>query len=733
MQEPSEIAQLAASYVNTTNKHIFLTGKAGTGKTTFLREIVGSTYKNCVVAAPTGIAAINAGGVTLHSLLQLPFGAYIPEDRPFQDFNLQINTPSSLGRGQRFNSQKRKLIQELDLMIIDEVSMLRADLLDCIDQTLRRLRRKRHLPFGGLQILFIGDLLQLPPVVKEDEWTLLSKYYSTPYFFDSQVLKENQPIRIELSKIYRQSDEKFIDLLNRLRHNEQNEYDYEALNQYYEEGVEEMERPGYINLTTHNKKADAINQHRLDQLPGLERKFIAEIDGDFPETMFPTSYALALKEGTQVMFIKNDPTGEQRFFNGKIGEIVSLSEPPRVRFESGEEIEVPMYKWENKRYAINKDSNEIEDKYLGGFSQYPLKLAWAVTIHKSQGLTFEKAILDLAGTFAPGQLYVALSRLTSLNGLILSSPLPTNPPSISESLREFNESFESEKELESDLKEAQLEFIRDSVNAALDFENLNRQIGFHIGSFNKAENRSEKQQFLPWTRQLQAAISELTKVARQFHDQANRLLVPDTDWKFVTERMTKARTYFASEFEKLIENVKDHQKEIAKKKKVKGYTDEVKELLEGIVFQHRAILKATTLTIESAEGRNITKNKLRDEGYFTSYLPKKVKKKDKKPTAEISLELYQSGKLPKEIAEYRGLVEGTIIGHLAQYVETGEIEPQHLVTESKLEKIVEGFKKGHERSGELKEHLGEGFSYTEIKVGMAYIKWLQEHGQMSPD
>ena len=482
----SETAKLTASFVNSTNRNIFLTGKAGTGKTTFLREIVKKTFKSCVVVAPTGIAAINAGGMTLHSFLQLPFGSYIPENREIPSFNIQVNTPKSLVKNQRLNSQKRKMIRELDLLIIDEVSMLRADLLDCIDQTLKTVRKNSRQAFGGIQILFIGDLLQLPPVVKDDEWKLLNKYYPTPYFYDAHVLKENQPIRVELSEVYRQSDEEFISLLNRLRNNEQNEYDYEYLNQYFEEGVEEMERPGYIHLTTHNHKADTINQNRLSQLPGSERKFVASIEGEFPETLFPTAYGLALKKGTQVMFIKNDPSGQGLFFNGKIGEIISISEPPTVRFENGEEIEVPKYQWNNMRYVLNKETNEIQEEFKGSFEQYPLKLAWAVTIHKSQGLTFEKAILDLSGTFAPGQLYVALSRLTSLDGLILSSPLPTNPPMMNESLIAFNQSFESEKELKSTLKPAQIEFQRDAVHTAFSFERLNQNMSYHIASFNKS-------------------------------------------------------------------------------------------------------------------------------------------------------------------------------------------------------------------------------------------------------
>lgn len=734
MTSSLDTTDIAASYVNSTNKHVFLTGRAGTGKTTFLRDIVKKTYKSCVVAAPTGIAAINAGGVTLHSLLQLPFGSFVPEDRSFQELSFQVNTPNSLARGQRFNAQKRQLLRELDLLIIDEVSMLRADLLDCIDHTLRNVRRKRHLAFGGLQVLFIGDLLQLPPVVKDDEWNLLKNYYSTPYFFDAKVLKNEQPIRLELSKIYRQSDEKFIALLNRLRDNEQNEFDFEDLNQYFEEGVEQMERPGYIHLTTHNKKADHINQTRLNQLPGIERKYIAEIDGDFPETMFPTSYALSLKEGTQVMFIKNDASPEKQFFNGKIGEIVRVSEPPIVRFETGDEIEVPLYKWENKRYVLDKDTNEVVEKYQGGFQQYPLKLAWAVTIHKSQGLTFEKAILDLAGTFAPGQLYVALSRLTSVNGLILSSPLPGNPPGFDDSLKQFTETFESEKELESGLKDAQIDFLKESAQITFSFEDLVRQMNYHLGSFNKSANRSEKQQFLEWTRDIRKEVLELQKIANQFQAQLQSILyAPEVDLTFLSDRMLKAREYFKKEFEQLISKVKDHLKEIGKKKKVKGYTDEVKDMIVWLDFQLRQILKTSTLAVETAQNREVTKETLKTVGYFHSSLPKKVSRKDKKPTAEISLELYQQGKLPKEIAEYRGLVESTIVGHLASYVETGEIEPQHLVPENKLRKIVDQIKEGLERSSEIKEKLGDGISYSEIKVGMAYAKWLEENGQLNSE
>ncbi len=725
---PNDIAKLAARYVNSTNRHIFLTGKAGTGKTTFLKYIVQHTHKNCVVAAPTGIAAINAGGVTLHSLLQLPFGTYIPENIPPQASENQINTPASIGKDRRFSTDKRKLIQELELLIIDEVSMLRADLLDCIDQTLRQIRRRRFEPFGGLQILFIGDLMQLPPVIKDTEWGLLQKYYKSPYFFESRALQESQPIRVELKEIYRQSDEKFIDLLNRLRHNEQNEYDYEELNKYYSEGVENMEMPGYIHLTTHNKKADHINQTRLDQLSGDERRYVAQIDGDFPETMFPTSYALSLKEGAQVMFIKNDPSGEGKFFNGKIGEICSLGNEPEVRFSDGTEIKVETYKWENKRYVLNKTTNEIDEKYLGSFEQFPLKLAWAVTVHKSQGLTFEKAILDLSGTFAPGQLYVALSRLTSLNGLVLSSPLPGNPPAIDESLQTFTESFDSEKELESKLENERISYLAQCAERAFSFDQLTQHLKYHLQSFNKAENRSEKQQYLPWTRELVNSVGTLQRTGAQFIQQVKGILDFQPDWDHLSDRMTKAEHYFTPELEGLLTKVKAHAKGLTQQAKVKSYLAELAEIMELLDSQIRQIVKLTLLV---NDGDEVTKEKLRAKGYFTSRADlKRIPKKDKKPTALISLELYQKGKLPKEIAEERGLVESTIIGHLSQYVETGEIEPQHLVTEGKLKKIVEEYRSGLTSSGEIKEKLPEDVSYTDIKVGIAYAKWLEEHGQL---
>ncbi|NQZ78079.1 MAG: AAA family ATPase, partial [Ekhidna sp.] len=370
MKAQNDPAEIAANYVNSTNRHIFLTGKAGTGKTTFLRSIIRNTYKNVAVAAPTGIAAINAEGVTLHSLLQLPFGVFIPEDIPFSQRNIQVTTPSTLFKEARFGAQKRKLINELELLIIDEVSMLRADLLDCIDATLRGIRKRRFDPFGGVQILFIGDLMQLPPVVRNEEASLLNQFYASPYFFAASALKEAPPIRVELDKVYRQSDERFISLLNRLRHNELSYQDSQLLNEKYD-GENSINEEGYIHLTTHNAKADKINSTRLKELSSKQRSFEADIEGDFPDNAFPNERKLTLKEGAQVMFIKNDPTGKGRFFNGKIGTITELSDEILVTFEDDEEVKVEQYEWENARYVLEKASNEIEKKVIGTFKQYP--------------------------------------------------------------------------------------------------------------------------------------------------------------------------------------------------------------------------------------------------------------------------------------------------------------------------------------------------------------------------
>ncbi|MFO7829495.1 MAG: PIF1 family DEAD/DEAH box helicase, partial [Bacteroidales bacterium] len=438
-----DVSQYVSKFINGTNQSLFLTGKAGTGKTTLLKEIVDTTHKKTVIAAPTGIAAINAGGVTLHSLFHLPFGSYIPDHiiPAGGDLSFQLTTSQMLIRNLKMNAQKKALIREMELLIIDEVSMLRADMMDAIDKILRYVRRSSK-PFGGLQILFIGDLWQLPPVVKSQEWSILKNYYADIFFFNARVFQQTELIYLELEKIYRQSDPDFIDLLNHFRLNDAGNKEIEILNQQYKKDFDLLDNEGYIYLTTHNHKADKVNKRALEKLPGKSFRFDAKINGDFSEYAYPVDLTLELKEGAQVMFIKNDYSGNQAYFNGKIGKVEHVdAEHIEVGFLDGSPSAiVEPYTWENKKFAINSETKGIEEKITGTFTHYPLKLAWAITIHKSQGLTFDKAMIDISQVFAAGQTYVALSRLTSLKGLVLAQPVRLTGPETGQHLFDFAQS-----------------------------------------------------------------------------------------------------------------------------------------------------------------------------------------------------------------------------------------------------------------------------------------------------
>lgn len=715
MNHFSSPAELASAYVNNTNRHIFLTGKAGTGKTTFLREIVASTYKNVAVAAPTGIAAINAEGVTLHSLFQLPFGVFLPEDIPFSEHGIPFTTPSSLFKEAKFSAQKRKLINELELLIVDEVSMLRADLLDCMDFTLRKLRKRKYDPFGGLQLLFIGDLMQLPPVVRNEEGTLLRQFYSSPYFFEARALKENPPIRVTLEKVYRQSDQFFIDLLNRLRHNELILDDVQLLNEHYEPNTEELD--GYIHLTTHNRKADKTNNNRLEALVGASVSFHAEIDGEFNEKTFPNEAELVLKEGAQVMFIKNDPSGKGQFFNGRIGIITSLDEGITVEFEDSTSVYVEKYTWENCRYVLDKESNEVEKNVIGTFSQYPLKLAWAVTVHKSQGLTFEKAVLDLEGTFAAGQLYVALSRLTSLAGLKLSSPLPERAPGIDEQLNTYLESFEAFQELEEHYDRDQMNFISELAELAFLFDPMLNEMVLHKKTFNKKDHLPLKEKHLPWTDTLINETFPLKEVGENFLRQLRRIFQnKETDQ--LAERMEKATAYFSEHLLAIIDKLTTQYRTVKTMSQAKEYRKELKELKEQIHGQLRRIIKLNSLVQSIHRGKALTKEDLKKNPHLKEL--NVTKEKERMSTSEVSYEMYKEGKSIKVIAEERGLVQGTIESHLASFVEEGLLDVKDFLKPSKLKAILKYYKEGHTRSGELKAVLPDSYTWGDIKMGLAH-------------
>ncbi len=411
MEQNNEL-RTAWDFVESTGRSIFLTGKAGTGKTTFLKTIMEHSRKRPIVVAPTGVAAINAGGVTIHSFFQLPFSPYVPGAKVESKFD--------------FGKEKRKIIASSDLLIIDEISMVRADLLDAIDAVLRRFREHGQ-PFGGMQLLMIGDLAQLTPVVTPEDERMLKPYYDTPYFFGSKALQQIDYVTIQLTHVYRQQDESFIALLNEIREGHPSA---EALSKLNSRSLTPGPSPkgegsGYIRLTTHNNLANFYNESELQKLPGRSYQYRAEVKGTFPEYSYPTAETLVLKEGAQVMFVKNDPSGEHNYYNGRIGRVMEASENRLTVYCEGdaEAIEVEPLEWENMRYTLNEQTREIESEVQGTFKQLPLRLAWAITIHKSQGLTFDRAIIDANQSFAPGQVYVALSRCRTLEGLVLASPL----------------------------------------------------------------------------------------------------------------------------------------------------------------------------------------------------------------------------------------------------------------------------------------------------------------------
>jgi tRNA uridine 5-carbamoylmethylation protein Kti12 len=455
--------QLAAEFMHYTNKNVFLTGKAGTGKTTFLHNLKKTLHKRMAIVAPTGVAAINAGGVTIHSFFQLPFGPHIPES---------FMTTASV---HKFSKERINLIKSLDLLVIDEISMVRADMLDGIDEVLRKYK-DRNQPFGGIQLLMIGDLHQLSPVIKDEEWSMLRNYYDTIFFFSSHALQKTNPVRIELTHIYRQSDTTFIDLLNRVRENKLDSETLGKLNQRYVPNFKPADDDGYITLTTHNASAQNINAVKLQELTTKSRYFKAEITGDFPAMSYPTEQNLELRVGAQVMFVKNDISREKLFYNGKIGQVARIDSDAiyvKCKDEYGE-IEVERAEWRNVKYALNEETKEIDEIVIGSFVQYPLKLAWAITIHKSQGLTFEKAIIDANASFAHGQVYVALSRCKSFEGMVLSTKIGSSSVKTDGTVAAYSRDASNNPPDSRQLLNAKFDFQRSLLLELFDFNETRR-------------------------------------------------------------------------------------------------------------------------------------------------------------------------------------------------------------------------------------------------------------------
>lgn len=716
--EFTEESRILYKLVERTSSNVFLTGKAGTGKTTFLKYLRKHSAKRMVVAAPTGVAAINADGVTLHSLFQLPFEPFIPNS-----FQKEGNF--------RFSREKLNIIRSLDLLVIDEISMVRADVLDAVDSVLRRVRRNQF-PFGGLQLLLIGDMQQLPPVLTSQEETLLEPYYPTSYFFDSLALKKAGFVPVELSKIYRQSDASFVDILNAVRTNTANEGQLSVLNARYIPGFNPDTAEGYIRLTTHNHRAKQVNQQKLDELDGPAYTFMATVTGVFPDTSFPTEMNLVLKKGTQVMFVKNDPSPEKAFFNGKIGVVCSISENSiTVQFPDGGKVDAPSLTWNNVQYELNHETKAIEEKVIGTFSQFPLRLAWSITIHKSQGLTFDKVMLDANSAFAHGQVYVALSRCRSLEGLVLTSPLSSDAIKTDQRVQDFSEEVGRQTVSEEQLTEMESEYFEHLLLEQFDFAAL----GAMLSSFSRIITEHFPQTYLPLLhevkKQQDAFQKEVLEVAVKFQSQAQSYYHARDER--LQERVTKASVYFLDKIRNQLEplvrklDVQVPRKEIKSryaalfedfKLQLKVKCQTLSQSVES--FSVNSYLREKALALVDDEGRGEKRNRKSKSAKNT---PKQ--KEPKIPTAQISYELYCGGKTPQQVANERGLALTTIMGHLSTYVASGKLDASDFVSEQSIKEVGK-YLDEHPEAQSFTEvyHALEGkVSYEDIKMVWAMPKY----------
>ena len=736
----NRLFQLAASFVNYTNRHLFLTGRAGTGKTTFLRHIVATTGKKAVVVAPTGVAAINAGGVTMHSFFQLPFGPFLPVRGHWDgQTDTGSSNKSSLFRNMRINTNKKKLLQELELLIIDEVSMVRADMLDAMDTILRHYRYNPRTPFGGVQVLFIGDLYQLPPVVPEAEWNLLQEHYKSAFFFDAHVMSEAPAVCIELDKIYRQNEAEFIHLLNCIRNNRVSREQLAWLNQRYLPEFKPKAGEKYITLTSHNYKAHSINEEKLRKLPGKLHSFKASIHGDFSDKAYPADEVLQLKEGAQIMFIKNDKGEVRRYYNGKIGTIKSIDAEDGITVTfPGEDVDIQLEteEWKNIRYSYNSEQNSIDEKEQGTFRQYPVRLAWAITIHKSQGLTFERAIVDAGQSFTSGQVYVALSRLTSMEGLVLHSSILHHSIQSDEEVKGFMEARGTEESLAPLLKAEQRAFIENKLTDAFRLDKLCQELKEFHETF-EGRQVPDKAEVVSTFKKFHELTINHKEVADRFIRELGKIF-PEAErdkYVYLHERVSKAAEYFLHRLkEDIYSPLEAHVQTTKKQKRVKGYLKDLHALQVQLLARKQLLQQAISLAsgLKSGEdGASLLRQLDEDKQKLPQMLPPppKVAKMVPGETQRISLEMFTSGKSVAEIAKERGYAVGTIEGHLVQFIKDGALSVFDLVPEEKFKVILPFVEESESMSATpIKAQLGDGYSFGEIRAVMQHWQLQKEKG-----
>ena len=666
----------AWDFVEHTGRSIFLTGKAGTGKTTFLKTVIEQSKKRSIVVAPTGVAAINAGGVTIHSFFQLPFSPFVPNARIKSKFD--------------FGKEKRRIIASLDLLIIDEISMVRSDLLDAIDSVLRRFR-DRYKPFGGVQLLMIGDLQQLTPVVTAEDEAMLKPYYDTPYFFGSKALQQIEYVTIQLEKVYRQEDDTFIRILNHIREAHPTADDITLLNKRCVPGFTPKAGEGYIRLTTHNHLADSYNERELLKLPGGNYTFEAKIEGNFPDYSYPTSDRLTLKQGAQVMFVKNDPTGEHRYFNGRIGEIVEISQSRVCVLCPGdsEVIEVEPLTWENAQYQLNPETREIETKVQGKFHQLPLRLAWAITIHKSQGLTFDHAIIDANLSFAPGQVYVALSRCRTLDGMVLSAPIEARAIISDQRVEDYI--GHQEEEAQKSIRQLPLlkeEYYRLLLLELFDFHDIFYKEEHLLRLMTEFFYHSYTDITELHKRVLAGLSTEAMAVSDKWLQKIRQTPAEELHQEAFLERVKRSAAYFEESIRKAYGNALQLAGSIQSNNKqaMSRYGDSLTETRQAVLSRRYLLARI------AEEGFSIT-TYLREKQYSMldaideDLVKKRVRakkepkaKKELKPkTWDVTIQMYRQGMKPDKIAKERALTVGTIISHLARFIPTGEVTLSELI------------------------------------------------------